>query len=121
MYVMRISLDSGITTLLSPIFVALPFFAIWLLTKGRGLGFGDVILFFGVGAFFSPLQGLAVLVIAVWLGAIIGLYLKYVVMKTRHTATAMPFVPFIVIAFLLVLFTGIDVFSIAMLFSGGTM
>ena len=124
MYVMRVFSDISdinVMTLLSPIFVALPFLAIWLLTKGKGLGFGDVILFFGVGAFFSPLQGLAVLVISVWLGAIFGLYLKYVVMKNKSNTTAMPFVPFIVIAFLIVLFTGIDVFSIAMIFSDGTM
>ncbi len=118
---MRVTQDPSVVTFLSPIFVALPFLMIWILTKGRGLGFGDVILFFGVGAFFSPLQGLAVLVISVWLGAIIGLYLKYGVMKAKSTRTAMPFVPFIVLAFLIVLFTGIDVFSIATVFSSGTM
>lgn len=109
--------DHFITTLLSPLFVALPFLLIWLITKGKGLGFGDVILFFGVGAFFGSLQGFAVLIISVWIGAIVGLYFKYMIKKNNGTMTAIPFVPFIVIAFLFVLFTGVDVLSIAMLFS----
>ena len=104
-------------TILSPLFVALPFFIIWLITKGKGLGFGDVILFFGVGAFFMPLQGFAVLVISVWLGALVGVYYKYVILKNKSMTTVIPFVPFIVIAFLCVLFTDIDIVSIAMSFS----
>lgn len=60
----------------SPLIVALPFLSIWLITKGKGLGFGDVVLFFGVGMFFGVLQGFAVLVISVWFGALFGLYFK---------------------------------------------
>ena len=117
MFVKRLMEDTQIITFLAPIFVALPFFAIWIFTKGRGLGFGDVIVFFGVGAFFGTAQGLAVLVISVWIGAIFGLYIKYIHSKNMNGPTAIPFVPFIVIAFLIVLFTDIDIFSIAMLFS----
>ncbi len=106
----RLYEDPSIITLLSPFFVALPFFLIWIITKGKGLGFGDVILFFGVGAFFGSLQGFAVLMISVWAGAIFGLYYKYAVIKKRESTTAIPFVPFIVFGFLFVLFTGIDVF-----------
>lgn len=115
---LRFTETSSILTILSPFFVALPFFSIWLLTKGKGLGFGDVIMFFGVGAFFGSLQGFAVLIISVWLGAVFGLVLKYILTKNRKAKhVAIPFVPFIVLAFLFVLFTGIDLFSIAMLFS----
>jgi prepilin signal peptidase PulO-like enzyme (type II secretory pathway) len=117
MFLMRISEDPHLANIISPLFVAVPFFLIWLLTKGKGLGFGDVILFFGVGMFFGTLQGLAVLVLSVWVGALYGLYLKYIVNKKKTGMTAMPFVPFIVLAFLFVLFTGVDVISIAMLFS----
>lgn len=117
MFVRRLLEDPHLITFFAPIFVALPFFAIWIITKGRGLGFGDVILFFGVGAFFGTAQGLAVLTISVWLGALVGLYIKYVLKKHQEGPTAMPFVPFIVIAFLVVLFTDIDIFSIAMSFS----
>lgn len=117
MYSVRVFSDPDILVILSPIFVALPFLIIWLVTKGRGLGFGDVILFFGVGAFFGSLQGLAVLIISIWLGAIFGIYIKYLKRDALTKYTAIPFVPFIVVAFILVLFTGIDIFSITNVFS----
>lgn len=110
MFIRRLTDDLSLVTLLSPVFVALPFFLIWVISKGKGLGFGDVILFFGVGAFFGSLQGFAVLMISVWMGAVYGLYIKYVVNRKKSGLTPIPFVPFIVIAFLIVLFTGVDVF-----------
>jgi leader peptidase (prepilin peptidase)/N-methyltransferase len=110
MFVLRLIESPSVLTLLSPIFVALPFLLIWLLSKGKALGFGDVVIFFGVGAFFGSLQGFAVFVISVWMGAIYGLYVKYIVNKKKQGYTAIPFVPFIVFAFLIVLFTGVDVF-----------
>ncbi len=110
--------------LLSPVVAALPFLTLFIITRGRGVGFGDVILFFGVGAFFGIEQSMAVLMISVWLGAIVGVILyildKQYKTKTNHVAfvsKAIPFVPFIVIAFLIVLFTDIDIFSIANLLS----
>ena len=110
MFVIRLVDNLSFITLLSPVFVALPFFLIWVLSKGKALGFGDVVLFFGVGAFFGSLQGFAVLMISVWTGALYGLYVKYIVNKKRQGYTAIPFVPFIVLGFLFVLFTGVDVF-----------
>jgi prepilin signal peptidase PulO-like enzyme (type II secretory pathway) len=115
MYGNNVLRDSSFMVVLGPVFVALPFLIIWLTTKGKGLGFGDVILFVGVGAFFGTLQGLAVLMISVWIGALVGLFIKYTAKKKKTGPTPMPFVPFIVVAFLIVLFTGIDVLSIAML------
>ncbi len=116
MFVLRIVEEPHILTLLSPLFVALPFLLVWLITKGKGLGFGDVILFFGVGMFFDVLQGLAVLMVSVWLGAIVGIYLKYLSKQRKTNTSMMPFVPFIVFGFLIVLFTDITIFSIALPF-----
>lgn len=103
--------------LLSPVIVALPFLVIWLVTKGRGLGFGDVLLFLGVGAFFDVYQGLAVLLISIWTGALYGLYMKYLGSGKGKVGIAIPFVPFIVFAFIVVLFTDIDLFYIASKFA----
>jgi uncharacterized membrane protein len=50
MFVRNVAQDHSLSMVLAPFLVALPFFVIWLITKGRGLGFGDVILLFGVGA-----------------------------------------------------------------------
>ncbi|TXG99849.1 MAG: prepilin peptidase [Candidatus Moraniibacteriota bacterium] len=103
--------------LLSPILTALPFFVLWVITRGKGLGFGDVVLFLGVGAFFPLEQALAVLLLSVWMGAIYGIGI-YFFSRTKHSKhLAIPFVPFIVLAFLIVLFTDISLFSIASLFA----
>ncbi len=110
--------DRNSITLLAPPIVAAPFLLVWLITKGKGLGFGDVLLFLGVGAFFGVYQGFAVLLIAIWSGALYGLYLKYISNAKVKSGIAIPFVPFIVFAFIFVLFTDIDIFSIASLFSG---
>lgn len=107
----------SITTLLAPGIVALPFLVIWLITKGKGLGFGDVLLFLGVGAFFGVNQGIAVLLISIWTGALYGLYVKYIGPHKGKSGIAIPFVPFIVLAFIFVLFTDIDIFSIASFFA----
>jgi leader peptidase (prepilin peptidase) / N-methyltransferase len=104
-------------TLLAPIIIALPFLLLFIVTKGRGVGFGDVLLFLGVGAFFGIEQGVAVLMLSIWMGAIVGSMLYLIDKKKVNGKTQLPFVPFIVVAFLIVLFTDIDIFSIANLFA----
>lgn len=117
MMALRFIHDPSFAILLDPAIVALPFLFIWLVTKGKGVGFGDVLLFLGVGAFFGVASGLAVLLISIWLGAIVGIIIYLLRRKDKIKNTAIPFVPFIVIAFLIVLFTGIDVFYIANILS----
>ncbi len=114
MFGYRMSHEWSLIEFLAPLLVATPFFFIWVVTKGRGLGFGDVLLFLGVGAFFGLYSGFAVFMIAVWSGAVVGLLSKYLLSKK---VTAVPFVPFIALAFIFVLFTGVDIFSIAFLFA----
>jgi prepilin signal peptidase PulO-like enzyme (type II secretory pathway) len=75
------------------------------------------LLFLGVGAFFGVNQGIAVLLLSVWMGALYGIYVRYFSDQKGKKQVAVAFVPFIVIAFLIVLFTDIDVFSIASLFA----
>ncbi len=103
-------------TLLAPVVVALPFMLLWLVSRGKWLGFGDVILFLGVGAFFGIEQGFAVLLLSVWMGALVGV-VEYFVYQKNLKSRALPFVPFIIISFIIVLFTDIDIFSIASLFA----
>lgn len=115
--VIRFINDPSSATLLSPVIVALPFLMVWLVTKGKGIGFGDVLLFLGIGAFFGIAQGLAVLFVSVWIGAIVGIVIYLMRRKNNIKNTTIPFVPFILIAFLIVLFTDIDIFSIAHIFA----
>ncbi|MBP6948615.1 MAG: prepilin peptidase [Candidatus Pacebacteria bacterium] len=117
MFFVRYNGEPILIFLLAPLLVALPFLIIWLITKGKGLGFGDVLLFLGVGAFFGVSQGIAVLLISIWSGALFGLYIKYISSQKGKVGIAIPFVPFIVFAFLFVLFFDIDLFSIVSVFA----
>ena len=72
MLAIRFAYAHNTLVLLGPIVVALPFLLIWLISKGKALGFGDVILYLAVGAFFGVEQGLAVLLLSIWLGALAG-------------------------------------------------
>ena len=99
--------------LLGPLVVAFPFLLIWLVTKGKAVGLGDVILYGAVGAFFGIEQGLAVLLVSIWVGALVGVGIYLVRLSRGRKERAIPFVPFIVSAFLFVLFTDLSIFSIA--------
>lgn len=113
---MRYMYDPSAATLLGPLIVSLPFLLIWLITKGRALGFGDVVLFMAIGAFFGIEQGLAVLLLSIWIGALLGMLIYISRRRYGNATTAIPFVPFIVLAFLIVLFTDMSIFSIASIF-----
>ena len=116
-WVLRYAYNPSWTEIAAPFLIAMPFFLIWLFSKGRALGFGDVVLFFGVGAFFGLTQGVAVFLISIWVGAIVGAVIYFLKPQSERKNLAIPFVPFIVFAFLFVLFTDIDIFSIASLFA----
>lgn len=117
MLVIRYVHDASWGVLLDPVLTALPFLMLWLITKGKGVGFGDVLMFLGVGAFFSFSQGVVVLLLSVWIGALFGIYMKYFGAYKGKNNVAIPFVPYIVIAFIIVLFTDIDIYSVATLFT----
>lgn len=107
--------DASFYTLISPIIVALPFLILWLISSGKWLGFGDVLMFMAVGAFFDIFQGLAVFFLSVWIGAVTGVILKLLESKKYNLKTAIPFIPFVTIAIIIVLFTDTDILAIAQL------
>ena len=102
-------------TIFGPVIVAVPFLIIYLITRGKALGFGDVLMYIAVGAFFGVAQGLAVLLLSVWLGALVGGVLHIAQRKKYSLTSGIPFIPFIACVFVIVLFTDIDVFSIVSL------
>ncbi len=105
-------------TFLAPLLVASPFLVAFLFTKGRALGFGDILMYLAVGAFFGLKQGLAVLFLSVWIGGLVALVL-HVKNNTKYGMKyALPFVPFITLSFFIVLFTDIDVISIGQALAG---
>jgi len=86
-------------------FVAAGFFlSIYLISKGKWLGFGDVKLVFFMGLFLSWPKILEAIFLAFLIGAIVGIIL---IAKGKKTPDSeIPFAPFLVTATLIVFFEG---------------
>jgi prepilin signal peptidase PulO-like enzyme (type II secretory pathway) len=92
------------------------FYLLWFLTKGRGLGFGDVKLVAALGLTLTLEQGIAMALLSFWIGAVYAIVLLGISRlfkrgmesssSTIGLKTAIPFGPFIVIAAYIVLYTG---------------
>lgn len=103
------SLGFGILKpLISPVLSAIIgsgfFLSIVLITKGRGMGLGDVKLTFFMGLFLSFPNILVALFLAFIIGAIIGIGL--ILMKKKTLKSEVPFGPFLIIATFIAFFWG---------------
>jgi leader peptidase (prepilin peptidase)/N-methyltransferase len=100
--------------------LALPFFFIWLFSKGRWMGLGDPKLMLCIGWFLGPVMGLSAIILAFWTGAAYGLALMVLSKFKWHGLkidgkTEVPFAPFLILGFLLVFFFGIDILRLGFL------
>lgn len=80
------------------------FLVIFVISRGKWIGFGDVKLAFFLGLFLSWPNILAGLFFAFFLGALIGTFL--IVLKRKTLKSEVPFAPFLVIGTLLAFFAG---------------
>jgi leader peptidase (prepilin peptidase)/N-methyltransferase len=106
----QILVGSGILKpLLSAIFAAAFFLVIFLLSRGRWLGFGDVKLGFLMGLFLGFPKILVSLFFAYLIGAIIGIGL--ILAKKKTLKSEVPFGPFLVTGTFIALFFGEKIIS----------
>jgi len=82
--------------------VMMPLLLLFLMTKGRGMGFADVKLLFILGLLFGLKLGLLTIYLAFISGGAIGAYL--LVAKRRGLKSKIAFGPFIIFSALLVLY-----------------
>lgn len=86
-------------------FAAAAFFvAIILVTRGRGMGEGDVPLAFLMGMVLGPMNGLVAFFVAFFVGAVVSIFL--IIFGRRKFGQTVPFGPFLVLGFLASLFYG---------------
>lgn len=132
----------GIMMLLSGIFVAFPFYFLWLVSSGKWMGLGDAKLALGIGWLLGIKYGFSAIVFAFWIGAVISLIvmggialMKFLSKKTRggHKAGSLarkfqsistirfqseiPFAPFLILGLLIVFFLNISVMDFLAIFS----
>ncbi len=90
--------------LLSGFSVAVFLLLVNLVTKGKGMGLGDVKLAVFIGSMFSPKQVLVWLLVSFIVGALVGIFL--IVLKKKDLKAKVPFAPFLITGFLIVVFLG---------------
>ena len=91
--------------------VALPLFLLFIVSRGRWLGFGDVKLALGLGFMLGTSRGFAALMLAFFIGAVVGVFL--LIGKNKlNMKSEVPFAPFLVIATILVFFFDIHFFGL---------
>lgn len=113
--------------------VALPLLLIWLASRGRAMGFGDVKLALGIGWLLGVTSGFSALIFAFWFGAAVSLGLltaQWLWKSSSPKATdghtmksaqdidrsrltlksAVPFGPFLVLGWLTVFFSNLTLF-----------
>jgi leader peptidase (prepilin peptidase)/N-methyltransferase len=100
--------------------LALPFFFIWLFSKGKWMGLGDPKLMVGIGWFLGPIMGLSAIILAFWIGAGYGIVLMILSKFSWQGLkidgkTEVPFAPFLILGFLLVFFFNIDILNLEFL------
>jgi prepilin signal peptidase PulO-like enzyme (type II secretory pathway) len=102
--------------LLGGLVMALPLFILWAISHGRWLGFGDVKLALGLGLVLGWQFGLSALVLAFWIGAVVGLILigwgktqLWRKGKSYTMKSEVPFAPFLILGFWLVFSLTINV------------
>jgi leader peptidase (prepilin peptidase)/N-methyltransferase len=86
--------------LLSGLIIAAPFAFFWLVSKGTWMGLGDAKLAIGLGWLLGLSRALSGVVVAFWIGAIVGLTL--VIFSKKHgMKTQIPFAPYLVLGTIL--------------------
>lgn len=105
------NLEFGIWSfLISGVVVLLPILILYWLTKGRGMGFGDVKLAFIIGFFLGLKAGLLALYCSFILGAIIGLAL--IIFKQKKLKSKIAFGPFLILGMIIVLIWQKELFDL---------
>ncbi len=93
----------------SGVIVMLPILLIYLVTKGKGMGFADVKLAFIIGFFLQLTAGLYAIYFAFVSGAIYGIFL--IILKKKKMKDSIAFGPFLALGFVLMIFFGPSIIS----------
>lgn len=91
--------------------IAAPFALFWLVSSGRWMGLGDAKLAIGLGWLLGLSRALSGVVVAFWIGAIVGITL--VIFSKKHgMKSEIPFAPYLVLGAFLAFIFSLSLFPI---------
>lgn len=96
--------------------LALPIFILWLMSKGKWIGFADGVLFLGVGFLLGFALGINAFLFSFWGGALVAIVLTYILPKHFKFSSEIPFGPFIILSILFFLFSQKDILGVSLLY-----
>ena len=107
-------------TMLAGPLLFVPFWALWKVSSGRWIGLGDGKLALGIGWSLGIVGGISAVLVAFWIGAVVGVLLLVFSRISQLSAnekpltmkTEVPFAPFLIIGFWLVFFFDVNVLFI---------
>lgn len=100
----------GTLALIAGPVLALPLFLLSLVSRGRWMGWADSGLELSLGWLLGLTAGLTALVLAFWIGAVVGIALIYL-KKGLTIKSEVPFAPFLVLGALIAHFFHVDFFA----------
>jgi len=103
------------SALLSGIGMALPLYLLWKFSGGKAMGLGDSKLALAIGLTLAPSQAISAFVFSFWAGAFVGVLALFIARaswreggKSLTIKSEIPFAPFLILAWAIVTFLGIE-------------
>jgi prepilin signal peptidase PulO-like enzyme (type II secretory pathway) len=91
------------TTVLTAGIIALAFFLLYALSRGRAMGLGDTPIAFALSLMVAP-YAVAGLLFSFWIGAIVGMLILFMRRGGPRMGIEVPFVPFLALGYVVALF-----------------
>jgi prepilin signal peptidase PulO-like enzyme (type II secretory pathway) len=95
--------------------MSLPFAFLWLISRGKWMGFGDAKLMLGIGWILGISGGINAVVLAFWIAAAVSVIWLFITYKKFKPGTEVPFGPYLMLGMYLVLLFHIQVLDVALL------
>lgn len=95
--------------------LALPFALLWLVSKGEWMGLGDAKLILGIGWLLGWGGGIDAIILAFWIAAAVSVIWLLARRKRFEPKTEVPFGPYLILGFYLVLLFQIHIIDLGML------
>jgi prepilin signal peptidase PulO-like enzyme (type II secretory pathway) len=106
----------SLSALLSGPLTALPFFLLWLISRGRWMGFADAKVALCIGWFLGILPGFFAILLSFWIGAVFGVLILALGKLHGFRVTIVPFGPFLLTGLILTFLYNMNMESFLLLF-----